>query len=255
MPTNDVTPAEEVKTTAPNEEESTDAETPEEEQVPEEDTPTLESLQTNKPKTPDSIPYDRFKEVNDQSKAKDDVIAELTAKLESQKGEVTQSDATRGLNEIAKEYGLDPQVLGKVADEIKAAALAEVKQELAPITEAQRASEANKVFETMYAQTLKSNPQYADVANKDIVKQLAFNPANANKTFPQLLAEVYPGVSKSVDSKKTMETTKKGKTEAIDSIDYARAQTDSDYFKQIMSDPALKKQYNDHNTETVAQYL
>jgi len=249
MSKQDVTPEEEVKDT-PNEEESEDS--PEEESTEE----TLESLQNNKPKTPDSIPYDRFKEVNDKLKDSNDIIADLTAKLEEKQEPVTKADATKGLSELAKEHNLDPEILGKVAEEIKAAALADVQQVIAPITEANKKAQADKVFETMYAQALENNPQYKDIANKDIVKQLAFNPANANKTFPQLLKEVYPHASASNNTvKKNMETTNKGKTEAIDKIDYARAQTDSDYFQAIMADPALKKEYNDHNTEMIAQHL
>ena len=115
--------------------------------------------------------------------------------------------------------------------------------------------DSKKVFETMYSNAIQANPEYEKVVNKDLLKQLAFNPANANKTFPQLLKEVYPNASLSKDAKKNMETTKKGKTEAIDSIDYARAQTDSTYFQQIMSDPKLKKEYNDNNTDNVAKFL
>lgn len=246
----DRTPEEEVKDTQ-TEEETTEEETSEEEESTEEQT--LDSLQNEKPKTPDAIPYDRFKEVNDKLKDSNDIIADLTAKLEAKQEPVTRADATRGLDELAKEHNLDADVLGKVAAEIKAAALAEVQQEIAPITQAQKAAEANKVFETMYADALKNNPQYKDVANKDIVKQLAFNPANANKTFPQLLKEVYPHAHKDPKNSKNMESTKKGKSEAIDKIDYKRAQTDSEYFQAIMSDPGLKNQYNEQMITDVSK--
>lgn len=217
---------------------------------------TLTSLHNNeKPKVPEAIPYDRFKEVNDESKAKDAIIAELTEKLESSNKPATKAEANRGLAEIAKEHNLDPDILGKVAESIKAEALASVQQEIAPITEARKQAEADKVFETMYKSALENNPEYTDVVNKDVIKQLAFNPANKNKTFSQLLKEVYGSVAKSGEQRKTMEQTQKGKPESIDTIDFKRAQSDTEYFRKIMADPQLKATYNEHNMKEISKRL
>lgn len=236
--------------------ESTPEEAPAEEESSEEQEQTLDNLQKdNKSSKPENIPYDRFKEVNDQLKDSKDVIADLTAKLEAKSEPVTKADATKGLAEIAKEHNLDPDILGKVADQIKAEALAQVQEQLAPITAANKQAQADKVFETMYQNALEKNPAFKDVVNKDVIKQLAFNPSNANKTLPQLLKEVYGNVSKSNGKTETMESSQNGKPEAIESIDYKRAQTDEAYFKQIMADPALKKEYNDMNLQEIASRL
>lgn len=241
---------------------STDDRTPETPEVNNESTPEVESteeatLESIQPKsnTPESIPYNRFKEVNDDLKTQKDLVAELTQKLEESSKPATQAEATKGLKELAAEHNLDLDVLGKIASEIKAEALAEVQQEIAPITEARKQAEADKVFDTMYKEALKANPQYEDVVDREVIKQLAFNPANANKTFSQLLNNVYGKVVNSSEPKKTMESTKKGKTEAIDKIDFKRAQTDSDYYKQVMSDPGLKAQYNEQNLKMIANQM
>lgn len=221
------------------------------------DEPTLNSLQNSeeKNKIPDSIPYSRFKEVNDESKAKDALITELQEKLESLDSKPTKADAAEGLSEIAKEYNLDEEALGRVAKSIEAAALAKVQETVEPLTKAQKESQANHAFEKMYTSALENHPQYKDIANKEVIRQLAFNPANANKTFSQLLKDVYGSVAGKSQGSKTMETTQKGRTETIEKIDYKRASSDSEYFKQIMADPKLKAEYNSKVVEDVSSLM
>lgn len=204
---------------------------------------------------PENIPYDRFKEVNDKSKEKDAIIADLTQKLADKNA--TPEEVREDLKEIAEQHNLDPVVLGQITKAIEAKALAKVDEAVKPITERERQAQADATFERMYAEVIEANPEYKDIANKDVIKQLAFNPANADLTLSQLLGKTYGGSVKAPEPSPTMEKdpTPRGGSDKVEKLDFARAQTDSEYFKQVMADPKLKKEYNKQNTEAVSQYI
>ncbi len=90
--------------------------------------------------------------------------------------------------------------------------------------------------------TIEAMPYFKDVANKDIIKQLALNPDNAKKTFPQLMEEVYGG---SVQGKRTMETAQPNGGRDDEPVDFAQAGNPAVYAR-IKADPKLRKQYNDY---------
>lgn len=97
------------------------------------------------------------------------------------------------------------------------------------------------IFDEHYDKTLEAMPEYKDIANKAVIKALALNPANANKTFGKILEEAFGHL---VTGKKTLEKTKPGGGKDATEIDYNRAAKDTKYFAEIMADPTLKKEYN-----------
>lgn len=103
------------------------------------------------------------------------------------------------------------------------------------------AERIDKIFKSHYAKTLDALPQFKDVADSDVIKALTLDPANREKTLAQILEKAYghlvKGKSKSIDAAQPG-----GKDPA--EIDYEKASKDTDYFKEIMSDPARKKEYN-----------
>jgi len=68
----------------------------------------------------------------------------------------------------------------------------------------------------------------------------------------QILEEAY---GNAITGKRTIETTKPGGGKEPTEVDYHRAQTDSEYFKQIMDSPNLKKKYNEKAMDEVTRLL
>jgi hypothetical protein len=223
-----------------------------EEQNPQEVTPqeTVGEVLKEEPKIPGEIPYYRFKEKVDENTQ----LKEKIAELEKNSANMTQQEVQADLRTIADEHNLDANVLGKIASAIEARAQQKIDEKLRPLAEAQSAERREKLFNDHLSQALENNPQFKDVANPEVIKSLAFNPANAKKTFSQLLEMAY-GKAVEAPGRKTLEqTTPRGGAENK-GIDYKRAQNDSEYFKELMSDPTAKSEYNSKMMEDLSRYL
>ena len=204
-------------------------------------------------KVPDSIPYDRFKEKVDENKELRERVEALEAKAQDQ--DMSKKEIAADLGDIADEFNIDSDVLDKIAGAVEARAKAQIEEQLAPLTQRQAQEKRDAAFEKMFAGAIENNPEYKDVVNKDVIKQLAFNPANADKTFSQILEMSYGNLVKGTD-RKTMETTQPGKSdETIDKVDYNRAQTDSEYFNRVKADPTLKEQYNTQMRDQLSRLM
>lgn len=192
-----------------------------------------------KPKIPDNIPYHKFKEVNDQKKELEAKIEELSAKAKDEN--LSKSEISSDLKTLAKEHDVDEEFLAKLASTIKAQAEANLEERLKPLTERERAQQIDAAFEKAYAKTIDNMPEYADVANPEVIKQLSLLPQNQNKTFREIVEETY---SNSLSGKRTIETTTPGGGKEPQTVDADRARKEPEYFKKVMSDPKLKEQYN-----------
>lgn len=116
-----------------------------------------------------------------------------------------------------------------------------IESKLAPLTAREREAQLSKVFSENYSRAIDAMPEYKNIANSSVIQQLALNPANANKTYSQLIEETY---GNAIQGRRTIETATPrggGKPEALD---VARAARDTEYFKEVMADPTLKAQYN-----------
>lgn len=197
-----------------------------------------ESLESKEaPKEKQTVGLDKYLDLKkDLKKAKND----LKEALEKNS---TPKEVSKDIDAIAKEHNVDPEFLEKLASEIEAKASEKIDEKLRPLTEREQAAKQEKMFQERLADTLKDMPEYKDVINVDVVRQLAFNPANANKTFKGLLEETYGNFVGS--EKKSIETVTPDTREAPQSLDVDRARTDTAYFKEVMADPELKKQYNE----------
>ena len=237
MSNDNPTPAEEVNNT--------------EEEVVETQEETIASAMEEK-KTPDQIPYNRFQEKVNENKELKERIGEL--EQAAQADNMSKEEVASDLEDIASEFNLDAKVLDKVADKLASKAQQTIDEKLAPLTAREQKAQQDRVLGQMLDKALESNPDFKDVVNPDVIKQLALNPDNANKTMTQLVQDTY-GSAVKVTDKKTMESTTPGKSEAITSVDYDRAQTDSEYFAKIKADPALKAEYNQKMTEQLSRYM
>lgn len=109
-------------------------------------------------------------------------------------------------------------------------------------------SRMEKVFYENISKTLDNNPEYKEVVNIEVIKTLAFNPANANKTYKALLEEAYGNAT---PGRRTVETTIPHGGAKETKLDRERAKTDTAYRREVLADPELKKQYNEGLTDRV----
>jgi len=167
----------------------------------------------------DSIPKKRFDEVNEKRKVAEASIAELEA-------------AT----------GEDPETPdSKETDSDLAARLAKLEGK-------EKAEKLEATMESNFAKALEEAPEFKDKVNMEVLKREAQNPANANKTYSQLLEEVY---GNTISGTRTAETTTPRGGAENQTLDLARAGSDNAYLEEVLKDPALKKQYNDGLAERV----
>lgn len=182
------------------------------------------------------------------------VFLEVKNELKSLKREIsesgmTKSEVSKSLQEIGERHDVDPGFLQELASAIRSETEAELNQrlekELEPLKaqeEEARSKKIDKVFNEHFKKTLESMPEYEGIANKDVIKTLAMDPANANKTFAQIVESAYGHL---VEGKRSLDSTHPGSGRSITEIDFARAKTDTKYFQQIMDNPALKQKYNE----------
>lgn len=184
-----------------------------------------------KPKT---VPIDVFLDLKKELK-----------ELKNAKNESVTSDSS--IDSLTSEFpDVDPTFIKKLANAVKNSTVQDFEEKYSlKISELENVSKResqNKKFDDLYNKTIEAMPYFKDVANKDIIKQLALNPDNAKKTFPQLMEEVYGG---SVQGKRTMETAQPNGGRADETVDFAQAGNPAVYAR-IKADPKLRKQYNDY---------
>ena len=203
-------------------------------------------FQTDKPeKKPESkmVPEAVLLEYKKDNKELKKDIKDLRKLIEDG---ASNKEVSQELKDIAEEHNVDPDFLAKLARSIKAQTKAEMEDELSskmkPIEAKAQQENIDKKFEEHFAKVLEAMPEYKDIVSKDVIKSLALNPANANKSFAKILEESYGHLLK---GKKTLEPTSPRGGQGDMEIDYAKAQKDSKYFAEIMADPELKKKYNE----------
>ncbi len=195
-------------------------EAPEETVNDEQDTDeTMESFQEEEEqqesKVPTEVPLARLNKEIDRRKA-------LEAKLEALEKD---KDADDSVSDTEK----DPDV--------KALA-----KQLAEIQAKEKRAERDVKLANGLAKALESAPEFKDVANADVIKQMALNPANKDKTFVQLLEEAY---GNALGGRRTIETTTPRGGAADTKVDIDRTKKDKDYLREVLSNPDMKKQYNE----------
>lgn len=142
------------------------------------------------------------------------------------------------LRELTQEKEEDPAVKDAEKDpDVKALA-----EKLAKIEEKEKMATREARLDAALTKALEESPEFADIANREVIKQMALNPANREKTFAQLLDEAY---GNALGGKRTIESTtpRGGAKEA--KVDIEKARRDNQYLKEVLADPELRKQYNE----------
>lgn len=154
--------------------------------------------------------------------------------------------------EIAKRKELEAKLAQYETDEDDSdeaePVVTKLAQKLEQLEEKDRIEALNKTFMTHFTAALENAPEYKDLVNVEVIKAMAFNPANANKTYKQLIEEAY---GNALTGRRTIETstprggTKDGK------VDMELAAKDPTYRREVLADPVLRKQYNEGLTDRV----
>lgn len=200
------------------------------------------------------VPLSKFLELKNESKASQRELKALKKTIEEG---ATKSEVSRSMQEIADQHGVDADFLNDfvkaVREDVKKETEQEIESKLKPIAEKEKASKINETFKEHFSKAMEAMPEFNGVVKEDVIKSLSFIPANANKTFSQLIEETYGHLvqgRRSIDS----QTNKAGKND-FGEIDTNRAKVDQKYFKEIMDNPVLKKKYNEGLTSRLTSQL
>lgn len=197
------------------------------------------------------IPESAFLEEKKGRKKAEKDLKELQEKIAA--GESSKEEISSDIDALAEEYGIDKNFLKKFEEatiaKVKAAAKEEAKKEAdekasKDKSESEKKDKADKIekaFQKGFGAAMEKFPELKDIVVPSVIKTLSLDPANQEKTFSQLIEETYGAARR---GKGTIENpTPRGGKEPGE-IDFARAAKDTEYFKEIMADPDLKKKYN-----------
>lgn len=236
-----IAPAEETKETAEAKVEATPAETKVE------DTKIGDVIKTEEAQPEEvkakMVPEAVFLEEKNERKALAKEIKELKRLIENggPKREITED-----IKDIAEEFGLTEQsvakLITKVGEQTKAEYDKEIEAKLKPIQAKERAENVEKAFNEQFDKLMEAMPEFKGIASKDVIRALASDPKNANKTFGKILEESYGHL---VTGKKTIDDTSARGGVSDAPVDVKRMASDMEYYKEVMANPELKKQYND----------
>ena len=116
------------------------------------------------------------------------------------------------------------------------------KKTLEPLTRQQKEKEYVETATIYFNNALERMPEFKGIAQLQTILDLGKLEKNQQKTVSQLIEETF---GSAITGKKTIESsTVRGTVEPTE-VDYAKAKTDSEYFKEVMANPILKKKYND----------
>lgn len=202
----------------------------------------------------ETVPLSTFLEIKNSNKELSKQMKELQKSIE-QGG--TKKEVSSDIKAIAEQHGVDESFLQDFAQSVKAQAEvdidAKISSRLKPLEEKEQSERIDKAFNEHFNKALERMPEYKDIVNPEVIKALSLMPANANKTFTQILDESYGHL---VTGKRTMDaTTQKGGKSDNFTVDLDRAKKDPTYFAEVMSDPNLKKQYNDGLMDRLASTM
>ncbi len=180
---------------------------------------------------------------------------ELKTLKKSMTDGATNKEVAADLKTLAEKHNVDQGFLEELAEVMRKESKSDFEEELAsklkPIEEKDRQVKIDSAFENAFAKAIAKAPEFDGVVNKEVIKTLSLDPRNANKTFNQLIDESYGHL---ITGKRTLDTSN-GSSRTETTVDMAKAKSDGDYFKKVMADPVLKKQYNEGLTDRLATYL
>lgn len=174
----------------------------------------------------------------DEEKPKENKVPENVPKARLDKEIQRRKDLETELAELKREKDAD----STVSDTEKDPEVKELAKQLAEIQEKEKRAERDAKLAAGLNKALEAAPEFKDIANADVIKQMALNPANKDKTFVQLLEEAY---GNALGGRRTIETTTPRGGAKDTKVDIDRARKDSEYRREVLANPDLRKQYNE----------
>ena len=193
-------------------------------------------------KEPKVVPEAVFLEEKAERKALAKELKEIKALIEDG---ASHKEVSGDIKDIAEEFGISEGAVQKLINKMGEKNQKEIEAALKPQLDAKKSEDNEKKFNDHFDKLIESMPEYKNLANREVIKTLAMDPKNANKTFAKILEESYGHL---VTGKKTLERTQARGGNSDAPIDFKRASKDMEYFREIMANPELKKQYNESLT-------
>lgn len=173
---------------------------------------------------------------------------DLKSEMKELKESLKVGQGNQALEELAQEYDVDVDFMRKLANTIQQENAKEIQAKYDPIIKKQeeetRLKEQNNLFDKVFEQAKKSYTDISDVINKEIIKDMALNPKNANKTVKELIKEVYGGVMNKTDESPAPSFEKvQARASKESGLDFGNLSLED--HNAIAADPKLKKAYGD----------
>lgn len=218
--------------------------------------PTQQTIgETMKAKEPQTVPLSAHIELKKEYKKLEGEIKELRKAVE---GGASRTEVAASIDALVSEFpDVDPTFLRKLSQSVAAEAETKAEQKLAerlkPLQEREDAARIEAVFGEHFEKAVNGLPEYRDVVNREVIKQLSLLPQNSNKTFSQLIEETYKNAA---IGKRGLDAATPGAGKEHEArVDVAKAQRDPAYMKEVLSDPELRKQYRQGIVDRVKNFL
>lgn len=190
----------------------------------------------------ETVGLDKYLDEKGKRKAAEKDLADLRHSIEQG---ATKKEVATDIASLAKEHDLDPEFLQKFADTIRSQTEKSLDDKYTPklsaLEKKERDAKIDSAFKMHFDLAMEKMPDMKDIVVPSVIKTLSLDPSNSKKTITQLIEEVY---GNTVPGKRTAEKTTPGGGKEPAPLDFAKARRDSAYFKEVMADPALKKEYN-----------
>ena len=167
---------------------------------------------------------------------------EMKALQKSIEDGATKKEVSADLKGLGEKYNVDPNFLEEFAATTKAKAEEEFNAKLKPLEDERKAAEQTSKFNAVFDNVMEERPEYSKIVKRETLKALSMLPENKDKTFGQILEDNFGHL---IQGKRTLNPTTPRGGENIE-IDMQKASRDTEYFKEVMADPLLKKKYNEN---------
>jgi hypothetical protein len=238
-------------------------ETPQETPVEPKEIPTLEtleSLENLSEKTDDAIPLRKYmaeKNARKDAEAKaKDLEAEIARLRETPQ---TKKEFNADISSLSQKHGIDEEVLSDIINASRNLSKEEVKKELeqefAPklaeldaIRQEKAKTNFEQTFTSQLETTIQAMPEYANLIDKEDLKDWIKSGKYSKLTLPQLIEEKY---SKYVVGKKTTETYTPHKEAYVPTVN----ETTNVDWGNFENNPELQKQWKGSLEDRLRKYL
>lgn len=228
-------------------------------QTEEKEQVTIESLESLSEKSDDAVPLKKFMAEKNAKRDAENRAKELEKELAQLRSNPTKTsdEINYDVSSLSEKHGIDAEVLSDILNASYSMTKERVKQELEQEfnpklaeLESIKKEKAINTFEDTFnkqlSQSLETMPEYANLVDKDDLKDWIKSGKYSKFTLPQLIEEKY---SKFVAGKKTTESYTPSKE--VSQVDVYNIQEED--WAKINTDPSLKKKYSDSFAERMSR--